>query len=118
MRYLLSFIVLIGFAISCEPELDGEVDIIGKWLVLGGCDSCFIFEFNNEDKLLIHDKFEDKPSLYNYKFFRNNTIQIDYGKRNDKYDIITNSIDTIEIVGFTIFDIPEIRSTILTRIYE
>ncbi len=115
---MLSLLVLSCAAPSCEPTLDDEIDIIGKWLVLGGCDSCFIFEFENREKLIIHDKFEDTPASYGYKLYHDNTIQINYGTSNDKYDIITHSIDTIEIVGFTIFDIPEIRSTLLEKMDE
>jgi len=107
--------VFLGTFLSCEPTLEGGVEIIGKWLLIGNCFDCPIFEFVDQEKLIIHDG--DHWAEYNYKLYRNNTIEIDYGTQDGRYDIAVHTRDSIEIIGFTISGIPEDFDTLLKRIY-
>lgn len=117
MRILVSFLVFIGIFLSCDRTYVDGVDLIGKWLLLRSCDSCVTFEFEKNNNLIIHEIGNEYSNSYEYELYRDNTIQIKYGTTNDRYDIITHSIDTIEIMGFSISGIPEEMNTLLKRMY-
>lgn len=117
MKVVVSFLILVGISLSCEKSYLDDVDILGKWLLLGSCDSCATFEFEKNNNLTIHEIGNEHSNTYDYKLFRDNTIQIDYGTTKGRYDIINQSIDTIEIVGFSISGIPEEMNTLLKRLH-
>ncbi|MCD4709365.1 MAG: hypothetical protein K8R52_00835 [Bacteroidales bacterium] len=118
MKILVSFLVFVGLILSCERTAIDGVDLIGKWLVIRDCDSCVTYEFEKGNNLIIHQIGRDYSNSYEYKLYRDNTIQIDYRTTKDRYDIVVYSVDTIEIMGFTISGIPEEMNTLLKRMYE
>jgi len=101
---------------SCEKTSVDGVDLIGywKWIEYPDFDSSITFEFQDSKTLNIHDG--DSFSSYEYELFRDNTIQIEYGTRVKRNEVVVYSKDSIEILGFTISGIPEAYSTILKRI--
>ena len=119
MRTLLLLLLLGSFTLSCEKTSVDGVDLIGewKWIANPEFDSNYIFEFVSSDTLVLHDVGINSSS-YGYELFRDNTIQIEYGTRIDRDEIITYTNDSIEIIGFTISGIPEDRNTILKRIID
>jgi len=118
MKILVSFLVFIGLILSCErTEVDG-VDIIGKWLLIRDCDSCMTFKFEKDNNLIIHEIGRDYSTTHEYKLYRDNTIWINYLEIKGRYDVAAYSEDTIEIMRFTLSNIPEERNTLLKRIYE
>ena len=46
MRKLLPFFIALVVTLSCEKTTVNGVDLIGKWHLLTGCDSCAVFEFD------------------------------------------------------------------------
>jgi len=118
MKIAISILIIFGIIVSCEKTLDGGADLIGSWLVLQDCDSCAMFEFETKNNLIIHDLIENKSSSHDYRLLHDNIIQISYGDRKDRYDIKTHSIDTIEIIGFSLSTVPEEMNTLLKRIHK
>ena len=118
MFRILFFVILSCCAIGCSKDTFDEVDLFGKWRwwsLHHGND--IVFEFNPNDTLTIHN--ENEVWNTSYEYYSDNTIRIEIGDSvfTDRLQIEIYSIDSIEIIGFTISLIPEEpRSTILSRI--
>lgn len=108
-------IILVALCvISCEKS-SNSLDLIGnwKWWRYSELNPDVVFEFNQNDTLVIFA--EGDSSFYNYTFYSDNTIKIEYGTRVDRNEIIVYSNDSIEILEFTISGVPEERNTVLIR---
>ena len=116
MRTFIVVILLFCLTISCEKTSVKGVDLIGKWRLWQhpGWDSNIVFEFEKNNKLIIHDR--DNSSSYYYELFRDNTIQIEWGTRIGRDEIEIYTVDSIRILDFTISGVPEERNTDLSRI--
>lgn len=114
MKHIFIFFIIIGTSLSCESTHENCVELLGRWQLIGICFDCPIFEFIDQEKLVIHDG--DHSNEYNYRLYYDNTIEIDFGTQDGRYDIVAYTIDSIEIIGFTISGIPEEFNTLLKRI--
>jgi len=115
MKRIILICLFLGAFLSCEYNLEGGGDLIGEWFLITGCNSCALFEFENDGILKVSDIYDESPVLYNYHLLRNNNIEISGRDINGTYEIITHSLDTIEIIGFSLSGYPEYRNTRLKR---
>jgi hypothetical protein len=115
MRIPLLFSIVLVLLLACERTSVRGVNIIGEWYKIDvDCDSCMIFNFQNEGDLSIYIVESGANISLNYKLFYNK-IEIEYLDEIDTYDVIKYSRDEIEIVGFTTSNIPEEMDTRLVR---
>jgi hypothetical protein len=118
MKHLLLVIIVCCFALSCEKITVDDEDLLGEWLVLRACDSCVIYEFKKNNILDIKE-IGRSGDIYSteYRLFRDRTIQLEYYETKGRYDIVLHSIDTVEILGFSISSLPMEMNTLLKRMH-
>jgi hypothetical protein len=117
MKIYLGIISILFSLYSCEKEASSISDnpLIGKWLDVNTCDSCLIYDFINDNDLILNQLIESDDDTISYAWLGNNLVEIDYyGKKEYTVEFFTN--DSIKIIGFTLSIIPENNSTILKKI--
>ena len=116
MRLIL-LILFNSLLIGCDRTSINDVDLIGEWLLLRSCDSCLIYEFDEDYKLFIRETNDESFYQYNYKFYTSKTIGIFNEDYNGIHTINIYRRDSIEIMGFTLSGIPEEMNSLLKRIH-
>lgn len=108
-----------GFSVSCEDIGENDIDtirIVGQWLDITTCDSCYIFEFDNTDNLIIELINENTYDSLHYWMQDSDSIHLSNNGVNRVYEIQFYSNDSIRINGFSLFYAHVFNYTLLKRL--
>lgn len=119
MKRIPIFLVILTLLYGCERFLDQYDNISGRWITVVFCDSCNIFEFNDDNQLIIRNINDGNIIEASYKFMNPDLIFIETPTESKEYPIYFHTSDSIEISEFKITDMYfHERKTLLKRIRQ